>query len=237
MPQLHKYVSACMFIRLKTVYIHQKLRHLVSWCLDSACFIMLRFVLQFNMPQYTCSNSFKVMCTQDSYHESKTRCCRYNLCCIIILIISSFIFLAQSWVFHFITWNRFTLSDWTFFMFWILLGIWRLSNALTESLAWRRGDMQLDCVCCSCVFGLDRQNSPFLPSPCPVLQYLFMVLFFNSSVLSTVILHFLQAYSSSFLPSISLPISFFPLLSSPLLLSAWQSAVGPLLLAASQSVT
>lgn len=50
-----------------------------------------------------------------------------------------------------------------------------------------------------------------------------MFFFFNISALSTLILHFfilfpsLHAYSSSYLPSISLPISFFPLLFPPTL--------------------
>lgn len=38
---LHKYSPACVFIRLDAVYLHQKLRHLVSRCLDSICFAVL----------------------------------------------------------------------------------------------------------------------------------------------------------------------------------------------------
>lgn len=39
--QLHKYVSDCMYIRLKAVYFESKLQHLASCCVNGACFIML----------------------------------------------------------------------------------------------------------------------------------------------------------------------------------------------------
>lgn len=51
MPQLHKYASARVFIRLKAVYIHQKLRHLVfRFCLFRNVTEKLRFVLYFKAP-------------------------------------------------------------------------------------------------------------------------------------------------------------------------------------------
>lgn len=106
---------------------------------------------------------------------------------------------------------------------WIFMGIWRLSIGMTESLAERWRDKQLDCVYRSCVFGLDWNITP--PSFLPHVQstVLFMVLFFNSSVLSSLIWHFfilfpsIHDYSSSFFISISLSILFFPILYPPTL--------------------
>lgn len=42
----------------------------------------------------------------------------------------------------------------------IVLGLRRLYNAMTQSLAGKQRDTQLDCICCSCVFGLDWNMTP-----------------------------------------------------------------------------
>lgn len=93
--------------------------------------------------------------------------------------------------------------DWTFFMCLIVLGTWRLYNAMTESLAERRGDTQLDCVCCSCVFGLDwKITPPSLPSPCAVLQYFSRSCFWFCSPLHS---NFTSLHSIFFPPCLFLP--------------------------------
>lgn len=124
------------------------------------------------------------------------------------------------WPFVSISPGRGLLSSTEFlFHFSILLKIRKLPNALTQSLAGWCGDMQLDCVRCSCVFGLDWNIHPpppflFYTMSCPAVFHGLIFLVFSSLVFF-IPFSSLTAYSSSFLPSISLPISVFPVLSPP----------------------
>lgn len=66
------------------------------------------------------------------------------------------------------------------------MGLSRLYNAMTQSLAGKQGDTQLDCICRSCVFGLDwNMTPPTLPhvqfySTFPVTDVQFSSLFYSN---------------------------------------------------------